>query len=94
MEMRLHIEDSGLLRWEHRLIGQERLRTPVSFVPAADAHPRRLHVRCSMCNRLKGQRGWNEPDDEVLLATPNEPVIPVIYGVCPDCLSAHPAGRF
>lgn len=93
MEMRLSIEDGGLLRWEHRQLSHEKLRNPFNFVHASEMHIRRPHVRCSICNRLKGRRGWSEPDDYEILLPPTEAIVPVIYGVCPDCLSGRTAGR-
>lgn len=93
MEMRLSLQDNGLLCWEHRQLASEKLPNRLNFVHAADSRTRRPHVRCSICNRLKGRSGWNEPDLLGEDFLPTESVVPVIYGVCPDCLSGRSVSR-
>lgn len=86
MEMRLCVEDSGLLRWEHRLVSATPFERRIAFAPAEPTEARRCTVRCSMCNRLKSPRGWHEPVDQPPPAETCSP-LPVIYGVCPECLN-------
>ena len=87
MEMRLSMEDNGLLKWEHRLLRTENMMRSLSFFPAAGLAAAKCVVRCSMCNRLKSASGWQEPDVAPLPTPMAGESIPVIYGVCPDCLS-------
>lgn len=90
MEMRISIENSGLLRWEHRVLHTEPLARRLAFkVQPGAVAARRFVVRCSICNRLKAPGGWCEPDQADASEGPDE-TIPVIYGVCPDCLSGRP----
>jgi hypothetical protein len=86
MEMRLTMQDNGLLKWEHRLIRTEDMQRRMDFRPAAGLHAAKCTVRCSMCNRLKSASGWYEPDQVPLPRHLEDGgSIPVIYGVCPDC---------
>jgi hypothetical protein len=87
MEMRLTMENSGLLKWEHRMLRVENLQRRMDFRPAAGLHGAKCVVRCSMCNRLKSPSGWQEPDVAPLPPAFEGGVIPTIYGVCPDCQS-------
>ncbi len=93
MEMRLTLENSGLLRWEHRLKRSEPLARRLEF--RAVNQPLRPHcvVRCSMCNRLKSSQDWAEPDVEEIPELADTGTIPVIYGVCPNCLTGLPKSR-
>lgn len=88
MEMRLSLDDSGLLRWEHRTVRTEPMPHALFFTVQqqgkALARPGRL-VRCSMCNRVKLGQNWGEAD-QVLGRPVDDMEIMVIYGVCPDCL--------
>lgn len=93
MEMCLTLENSGLLRWEHRMVRSEPLARRLEFQVASKLPRRRGVVRCSMCNRLKSSHGWAEPDAGEILDLPDGGTIPVIYGVCPNCLTNLPKGR-
>jgi hypothetical protein len=91
MEMRLSVDSSGLLRWEHRLLRCERLARRLAFVPYTGGPGGHPVVRCSICNRVKAAGAWQEPDaagDASLASVPADVHIPVIYGVCPTCLVA------
>jgi len=93
MEMRLCLEDSGLLRWEHRLVRIEPLPRRLEFrVLDGPVRPPRI-VRCSICNRLKQRAGWVEPDAGEIPCPEGDGQIPVIYGVCPGCLTGLPVAR-
>lgn len=85
MEMRLTLQDDGLLKWEHRMIRAENLQRRMSFRLATGTQAARCVVRCSMCNRLKSAKGWHEPDLAPSPVPVENEAIPVIYGVCPDC---------
>ena len=87
MEMRLTMEDNGLLRWEHRMVRSENMQRRMDFRPAAGLHAAKCVVRCSMCNRLKSPAGWSEPDIGPQPPTLGDGTIPVIYGICPECLA-------
>jgi hypothetical protein len=90
MEMRLTVEEGGVLCWEHRLVRAEPMAYRVAFVPAGvPGGAWRPLVRCSVCNRVKSAAGWSEPDRLPETAAADMPVR-VIYGVCPDCLAAGP----
>jgi len=93
MEMRLTVEKSGLLRWEHRQVRSEPLARRLEF--QAINIPVKPHavVRCSMCNRLKSRHGWTEPDLPDIPEVHQNGAIPVIYGVCPNCLTSLPKRR-
>lgn len=92
MEMRLSLETSGLLCWEHRLIRSEPLARPLRFrVATPGSSAKSAVVRCSMCNRLKTDGVWQEADCRSMAVDTGE-ITQVIYGVCPDCL-ARPAAR-
>ena len=88
MEMRLSLDDSGLLRWEHRTVRTEPMQHALHFTVQQQgrplARPGRL-VRCSMCNRVKAGQDWGEAD-QVFTHAEDDREILVIYGVCPDCL--------
>ncbi len=90
MEMRLSLERSGLLRWEHRLLRSEPLARRLQFHATSPVLRPHGVVRCSMCNRLKSSHGWTEPDLTEIPETVHDGAIPVIYGVCPNCLSSLP----
>lgn len=92
MEMRLTLEASGLVRWDHRLVHEESLPRTFSFRTLAKPVSHRCVVRCSVCNRLKRFTNWLEP--EALLPADEVPDdgLPVIYGVCPDCLERNRLG--
>lgn len=91
MEMRLCVENSGLLRWEHRLVRTEPLARRLEFrVLTVPGRPKRI-VRCSMCNRLKHSADWAEPDTLEIPEAEVDGQIPVIYGVCPSCLTSSPS---
>lgn len=94
MEMRLTMEDSGLLCWEHRMVRAEQLQRRMDFRPAAGLHAAKCVVRCSMCNRLKSPAGWAEPDQGEMPQRCDDGSIPVIYGICPTCqaMPLKPAG--
>lgn len=88
MEMRLSLDDSGLLRWDHRTVRTEPMRHPLFFTTQqqgkALGRAGRI-VRCSMCNRVKLGSNWGE-GDQVIENCAQDSEILVIYGVCPDCL--------
>jgi hypothetical protein len=86
MEMRLTLQEDGLLKWEHRLVRKEAMRRRMDFRASVHRLAARCVVRCSMCNRLKSSVGWSEPDIGPMPAIERDGTIPVIYGVCPDCL--------
>lgn len=89
MEMRLTLESSGLLRWEHRTLRTEPLSRRIEFAVGSAGRSRRIVVRCSICNRLKAPGGWCEPDCYEAPLPAVEATVPVIYGVCPDCLGGR-----
>lgn len=86
MEMRLSMDPSGLLRWEHRLLEASPLPNPLAFRTIQETNQARFHVRCSVCTRLKSPRGWNDPEEIAGPCRESDGSIPVIYGVCPECL--------
>ncbi len=70
----------------HRLLRTESL--PATFRFAVRRGVSHLTTRCSMCNWLKVGGQWQEP--EMAWAAGQlevEKTTPVIYGVCPDCLT-------
>lgn len=74
----------GRLRLAHRETHIERRAHPLYFV-TAEQRERDIHVRCSLCNRLKYRGAWVEGESawrESGLA-----LFRVIYGVCPACES-------
>lgn len=86
MEMTLTPDVEDGVTIAHRLLRTESL--PVRFIfTVANGRPS-FAVRCSMCNRLKKEGEWQEP--EVLLdkgdwadTRPRS----VIYGICDNCMA-------
>jgi hypothetical protein len=91
MKMRLMLEENGLLRWEHGLLKTESFSKRHLFSTINQRGSGRAHftVRCSMCNAVKVSGVWGDPDE--ILHSAGEETVPVIYGVCPNCLNSPPA---
>jgi hypothetical protein len=91
MEMRITLEGTGLIRWEHRILQEQTLCQRLDFKVVQTPTPPtpKYVVRCSVCNRLKAPQGWSEPDYAPSLPSEPDGKIPVIYGVCPECLAQH-----
>lgn len=86
MEMTLTPDEDDAMVIAHRLLRTEAL--PARFVFTVDKGRPSFAVRCSMCNRLKKSKVWQEPEvvwrhDRWQEAGPTS----VIYGICPDCMS-------
>lgn len=81
MEMRAEVEPGDVLRVSHCMVGGSALPFAIPFrdVP----RPQARHLRCSICNRLKGrgEHAWREPED---VASAGETLL-VVHTVCPDC---------
>ena len=90
MEMRITLEASGLLCWEHRMLQAETLGRPLAFATLPAGKVRHLVLRCSICNRLKSEQGWLEPDVWSGAGATTGGIITVAYGVCPDCRPRRP----
>lgn len=86
MEMRLSVEDSGLLRWEHRLVQAQPFNRSLAFRAANPVNTRNFLVRCSICNRLKSAGGWQEAEAVPEISNTDSAEVSVIYGVCPSCM--------
>ncbi|MCA0186924.1 MAG: hypothetical protein LCH90_13140 [Proteobacteria bacterium] len=84
LEMSVIPEDSGHVTLEHRLLRMERFPAAqaLNFAPASGA---KLHVRCSMCNRIRHADEWREPDR---IPVDTQRPLQIIHGVCPDCMRA------
>ena len=85
MQMILTPEEAGRVRITHRLIREEPLPAQIRF----DAELASDSVRCSMCNRVRHDKVWREPEAALaanLLRAEHENF--VIYKVCDDCRAA------
>lgn len=84
MEMNLVPQTDGGVLVVHRLLRTEIL--PGQFIFTVQRGVNIFAVRCSMCNRLKIDGEWTEPDQAFasgkLVANHQTAVI---YGVCPEC---------
>jgi hypothetical protein len=83
MSMRIVLEDSGLLRLEHRLLRVQRRIRPVRFVSSAGSCPS-LRLRCSVCGRVRAHHCWMEPE-HCCQGGGSTTEMPVVYTVCPEC---------
>lgn len=86
MEMTLTPDADDGVMIAHRLLRTESL--PARFIFTVAKGRPSFAVRCSMCNRLKQDGEWQEP--EVLLSKHdwgNAQPRSVIYGVCDDCMT-------
>jgi hypothetical protein len=85
LRMRLVPEAKGSVRLEHRAVRVEPLLRRVELEMSGRTAPggKPLVVRCSMCNRLKSERGWLEPDTGEFPF--NGGRLGVVHSVCPEC---------
>jgi hypothetical protein len=89
MEMTLIPRDDGSVELLHRELHSELIRQNVPAVIASKSSGGGLLKRCSLCNRVQALGVWSEIDEALesdRLKTV-EPLVKVIYGVCPDCLA-------
>lgn len=87
MAMEIRPETDGVLMVSHRVLLERPLPAPLHF-RVDDGVAERV-MRCSMCNRLKVQGTWMEPEAawrQGGLSSPDPNVIG--YGVCPACIGA------
>lgn len=82
MRMRLTPE-AGLIRFDHTVLRTEPL-APATRFDAAPQPRGGLDVRCSMCNAVKVQGEWLEPDVARARGALAERNV-VAYGVCAAC---------
>ncbi len=95
MEMTIAPAGNGGLLVTHRTVRTEPLLRPLSFA-ASPRQSTRLLVRCSMCNRLRVDGAWREPEAVQSLAAqpPGRGAIAVAYGICEPCSgTAHQPSR-
>lgn len=84
MRMTIAPEADGGLRVSHALVRTVPYAHPVP-VRYAMGNVANVTIRCSMCNRLRDGGEWREADSVPPLA--GGVARPVIYGVCPDCMT-------
>jgi hypothetical protein len=85
MEMVITPREGGVVLLSHRILSEEPLPARVRFRtgPASDS------VRCSMCNRVRHNGIWREPEEAFAASfLRGEHVNNVIYKVCDDCRRA------
>jgi hypothetical protein len=85
LKMRLVPGAEGSVQLEHRAVRVEPLLRRVDLEMSGRTAPNSspLLVRCSMCNRLKSERGWFEPDAEAFSLSGGR--MGVVHSVCPEC---------
>jgi hypothetical protein len=86
MVMRVVPESRSRLRVEHELVRTEPRRVPTHIEHVQSGHGGLVHVRCSMCGRVRERGTWREPDEQ----TEGPARLQVVYTVCPDCLRMLP----
>lgn len=86
MEMTITPSGNGGLLVTHRTVRTEPMLRPVSFAAKA-GRTSRLLLRCSMCNRLRIDGAWREPDAADLSPQklPQSGAVAVAYGICEPC---------
>lgn len=95
MEMTITPSGKGGLLVTHRTVRTEAMLRPVSFAAKAH-HTTGLLLRCSMCNRLRINGAWYEPDAANFSAAQPPPsgAVAVAYSICEACSeTAHQPAR-
>ena len=83
MKMIVTPEGDGRVSVTSKLIRTEKMRKMVDFVHNVFAN----YCKCSICNQIRVQEMWLEPDDaKVLGLLDDETPIPVVYTVCETCM--------
>ncbi len=86
MEMSVSPLGDQRLKILHRIVRVEPFPAPLRF--AADTKQPRSSalIRCTMCNRVKGNGAWQEPDEAFSHQLLKSKVVnSVIYGICDSC---------
>lgn len=102
MQMIITPEDNGWVRVSHELLRCEPLKKTVLFKTKSNeqnsilkkrdfVHYHIEFVRCSLCNRLRPSDTdvWQEADSLTIEKSKSLNSIPVVYGICPDCLNSN-----
>lgn len=83
MEMSVAFEPGGGVLLEHRQLRTESTGRRFDFQVGVQPL-RKMVIRCSHCNRLKVEGVWDEAESQ--LPAERASMVPVIYGVCPQCM--------
>lgn len=83
MRMQIFPETGGVLRVEHELLSLEKRIRPVYICHESTIKAPIIHLRCSICGRVKIGGVWEEPGQRHCKSSGS---IVVAYSVCDDCM--------
>ena len=82
MRMKIKPEENGRIIVSSILMRSSKMKRRVDFM----FHSAAKTQRCSICNKIKVQESWIEPDDAVVLKILDvQNPLRVVYAVCPLC---------
>jgi len=82
--MRVVCDAAGGVVFSHETLRTE-ARSRSVRVAAASQRGRHTSIRCSMCNQVKPDNAWLEPEHHLQTGAPDTPQLWVIYGICDAC---------